>query len=290
MAEPIIEKLRKLLALADEDSGATDGEREAAAARAAKLMAKYDIDRSEIGSADDQLAGNIGAWPWRRITRDEAWIQMLATAVAVGLGNTVEVLAQRCRDTDAIEHAVFLLGSEVKTEFVARITDYLIPQLTLECEAALLRRKEQYAERRSNEVSLAKQLREEADSRGLGRFMMGPPEPMKPWSAGDTKAFRQAFLKTAAQRLRWRVKEAYDAATEEAGTGTELVLSSERDELDEFIEEHGIKTEQRRAKISSREGQVAGHQAAAKVDVMPGSKVGQGGKYQLTTSGAGWPE
>jgi hypothetical protein len=215
---------------------------------------------------------------------------MLATAVAVGLGNTVEVLAQRCRDTDAIEYAVFLLGSEVKTEFVARITDYLIPQLTLECEAALLRRKEQYAERRSNEVSLAKQLREEADSRGLGRFMMGPPEPMKPWSAGDTKAFRQAFLKTAAQRLRWRVKEAYDAATEEAGTGTELVLSSERDELDEFIEEHGIKTEQRRAKISSREGQVAGHQAAAKVDVMPGSKVGQGGKYQLTTSGAGWPE
>lgn len=269
MAEPIIEKLRKLLALADEESGATEGEREAAAARAAKLMAKYDIDRSEIGSADDQLAGNIGAWPWRRITRDEAWIQMLATAVAVGLGNTVEVLAQRCRDTDAIEYAVFLLGSEVKTEFVTRITDYLIPQLTLECEAALLRRKEQYAERRSNEASLA---------------------PMKPWSAGDTKAFRHAFLKTAAQRLRWRVKEAYDAATEEAGTGTELVLSSERDELDEFIEEHGIKTEQRRATISSREGQVAGHQAAAKVDVMPGSKVGQGGKYQLTTSGAGWPE
>ena len=290
MAEPIVEKLRKLLALADEESGATEGEREAAAARAAKLMAKYDIDRSESGSADDQLAGNIGAWPWRRITRDEAWIQMLATAVAVGLGNTVEVLAQRCRDTDAIEYAVFLLGSEVKTEFVARITDYLIPQLTLECEAALLRRKEQYAERRSNEVSLAKQLREEADSRGLGRFMMGPPEPMKPWSAGDTKAFRQAFLKTAAQRLRWRVKEAYDAATEEAGTGTELVLRSERDELDDFIEELGIKPEQRTAKISSREGQVAGHEAAAKVDVMPGSKVGQGGKYQLTTSGAGWPE
>lgn len=290
MAEPIIEKLRKLLALADEESGATEGEREAAAARAAKLMAKYDIDRSEIGPADDHLAGNIGAWPWRRITRDEAWIQMLATAVAVGLGNTVEVLAQRCRDTDAIEYAVFLLGSEVKTEFVARITDYLIPQLTLECEAALLRRKEQYAERRSNEVSLAKQLREAPDPHGLGRFMMGPPEPMKPWSAGDTKAFRQAFLKTAAQRLRWRVKEAYDAATEEAGTGTELVLRSERDELDDFIEELGIKTEQRRAKISSREGQVAGHQAAAKVDVMPGSKVGQGGKHQLTTSGVGRPE
>ena len=290
MAEPIIEKLRKLLALADEESGATEGEREAAAARAAKLMAKYDIDRSEIGPADDQLAGNIGAWPWRRITRDEAWIQMLATAVAVGLGNTVEVLAQRCRDTDAIEYAVVLLGSEVKTEFVARITDYLIPQLTLECEAALLRRKEQYAERRSNEVSLAKQLREAPDPHGLGRFMMGPPEPMKPWSAGDTKAFRQAFLKTAAQRLRWRVKEAYDAATEEAGTGTELVLRSERDELDDFIEELGIKTEQRRAKISSREGQVAGHQAAAKVDVMPGSKVGQGGKHQLTTSGVGRPE
>ena len=290
MAEPIIEKLRKLLALADEESGATEGEREAAAARAAKLMAKYDIDRSEIGSADDQLAGNIGAWPWRRITRDEAWIQILATAVAVGLGNTVKVLARRCRDTDAIEYAVFLFGSEVKTEFVARITDYLIPQLRLECEAALLRRKEQYAERRSNEVSLAKQLREESDPHGLGLFMMGPPEPMKPWSAGDTKAFRQAFLKTAAQRLRWRVKAAYDAATEEAGTGTELVLRSERDELDDFIEELGIKTEQRTAKISSREGQVAGHQAAAKVDVMPGSKVGQGGKHQLPTSGAGWPE
>lgn len=253
MAEPIIEKLRKLFALAAEDSGATEAERNNAAAQAAKLMAKYDIDRAEVGEDSGSAHGTIGAVPWRTIKRNDIWQQLLATSISVGLGNPVEVLGR----VGGAGREVYMIGDPVKVEFVQRLADYLIPQLEIECEAALLARKESYAQAPRID--------------GL---------TVVPWKAGDTKRFRQAFLKTAAQALRGRIEDAYREETESVG-GTDLILRSDRDRVNDFMDDNDIRVRQSKTRVSSFAGAAAGNEASRRVDIQPGSKLGGGGRHRL---------
>lgn len=269
MADPIIDKLRKLFALADESSGAGEHERNAAAAQAAKLMAKYDIDQAEVGSDPDSPASRAGLRVWRSLSRNELWIQMLATSISLGLGSPVEVLGRQ-RDG---KRQCYMIGSEVKVEFVTRLAEYLIPQLKIECEAALLHRKEEYAANGNRPPALAADFADDPDISALIR------PKAKPWTGADTRKFRQAFLKTAACEIKDRIESAYQEETD--GTGTELVLRSERDDVNAYMAENDIHVRQRKTQISSQEGYRAGKVAAASVDVTPGAKVASGARHQL---------
>jgi len=257
MSDNIIDKLRKLFALAEEGSGATDGEREAAAAQAAKLMAKYDIERGEVGEDDGAPRSRAGMKRWRTITRDELWIAILATSISNGLGDPVEVLRYRGRGTDA---EVCLIGSDVKIEFVIRLAEYLIPQFKAECERALIERKKEQSRYRD----------------GLEGALFGQPSA---WTGADTRRFRLSFLKTASINIKARIKDAYQEVTD--GASTALVLRSEQDDIDAYKEENDIKVRQSKTAISDRAGAAAGAGAARSADIRPNNKVEGGGRHRL---------
>jgi hypothetical protein len=131
----IIEKIRKLLELADEERGGTEAERELAAQRAQELMLKHNIEMGElkgqsaegdVGEEGEFIKGSMAEW-------------QVGLLLHVGSVSFVEgYYTQLAR----FEWKVTLIGRADNIAFTKTLCQYLIPWLEAEAASAFKQMKE----------------------------------------------------------------------------------------------------------------------------------------------------
>ncbi len=127
--EDVVDTVRKLLALADKESGGTIPERDAAAERAQALMLKYAIEQAEL----DQEAENvIGQFRGPTLARRDHWHIHLLVAIAGPVMVDVLWLNEPRGD-----RRILYVGRKERVEYVAELYGWLAPHLYDECAVAL---------------------------------------------------------------------------------------------------------------------------------------------------------
>lgn len=235
--ENIIEKIRKMLALADERNGGTEGERSNAMAMAQALMMKHRIEEYELAQAEGRhlLPGivmvDIGDFKQGRM-----WIPDLMRAIADPMV-VDSIWSPRVGGSGFV-----LVGRPESIAYVQLLTNWIVPQLV-----------------RHGDVELNKE-RTSAQRAGA------------PWLPGHSITFRRSFYAAAVQRLTVRLEQALAVPT--AGSGQELVLSDKK-AVEDYYAAQGISLSSHKSALSPMEAFAygCGHAAGDKVDINPSNKV-----------------
>lgn len=131
MSEPVVDKIRKLLAVAAEGSGATDGERDAALEAASRLMAKYRIEQHHLdAAAGAQARRDTGVVAIDIDTYEQRDWWRIDLAQAIGLTVTVDAVfvQDRTMGGTPIRHLT-LIGKRVSAEWTKLVWEWVVPQL-----------------------------------------------------------------------------------------------------------------------------------------------------------------
>lgn len=243
----VVDKVVKLLALASEDGGGTEAERNLAAEKAQALMLEHRIDQAALENARGREAlPGIERVRLGKFTQRDYWKYDLYYA----LGEQVGVDAIYTGDLGS--KRVSLVGRPDSIEYVQALADWLIPQLSLECEKALL------------------EAKEEPDSRW---------EQWRAYGAGAvsslTMDFRRSFYEAAVAKIRDRLSM---AAREKGELGMALVRSDQAAK-DEFYGDS--KPEVREIDTYTGRGTVSGLEAGDRADINPASRVEGGSRKEL---------
>lgn len=228
--DTIIDRVAKLLALAAEDSGGTPAERDTAAERAQLLMVKHAI-------AEGELAGRHGREALPGISREHAfttvgyharWRQRLLEGIARPV--TVDVIY-----VDHYQHRkIWLVGRPDMIAYVRLVHGWLEPQLTGECNRALL---------------------SERERRHL--------------TSAQARVFTRTFYEQAAQRIERRLREALSREVD-----CTALVRSDRAAIDDFYGDDSPKACNRQsARAFDYEAALAGDAAGQAVDLNPSNKV-----------------
>jgi Protein of unknown function (DUF2786) len=128
----IIERIRKLLALADPAANPEEEECTAAALRAQALIVKYRIDEQEIADLDSSyvLPGIEHVVPERLYKRSEFWILRLMTAISKPI--YVKVYTKNV----GYKRQAHIVGRPAMIAYVRLLTDWITPQLIRMCNVA----------------------------------------------------------------------------------------------------------------------------------------------------------
>lgn len=128
----IIDKIAKLLALAAEDSGATEAERNLAQDNAQKLMLKHNIDFARVTGSKQSAEGDVGADHEVHITGAmNQWKVQLYWATSTPL--FVKALRYKTAKHGA---RILFVGRPDNVAFVTTLCEHLIPWLEEECKQA----------------------------------------------------------------------------------------------------------------------------------------------------------
>lgn len=245
----VLRRIQGLLALASEDGGGTEEERDAAAAKAQSLMLKYRVSQ-------DDLAGAAGRESLPGIEREflglfkqgSMWQKDLYHAVSVPVGvDTLYSSGLRGK-------RLSLVGRPDAIAYVKTMVEWLLPQLELECAAALVRQKEE----NPRLFTLIEQ----------GGWAYSAAE-----IAAATMEFKKSFYEHASEQIGWRLTAA--AARE---PGTDLVRS-DKAAMDEFYGER--KPKQVEHSPYDGIGAGAGMSAGREADLNPDRRVGAADNRQI---------
>lgn len=232
----IIQRIQKLLALADEDGGGTEAERDNAMRRAQELMFKHDLDMASIeGTSDIKFVEGDMTFTQER----DHWRGRLFYHIGEALGG------KGFQTKYSRGHMrMVLVGQPDTVRFAEILTDWIIPQLTRECEIALAKAKQ--------------------DIPGT-----------------HARTFRNAFYDTATDRIASRLEaQQNDVEASQGDTGMELVLVRNA-ALDAYMKEnHNLRTTYS-SRGNSWGGAAAGAAAGNRADLNPSNKVGRGGQNLL---------
>jgi hypothetical protein len=135
--ENIIEKIQKLLALADESRGGTEAERELATKRAHELMLKHNIDSFSV--SDQSAPGAVGDDEMVFKGALNLWKGPLYSSV--GAACFVDTVYWKLGKH---ETKWLLIGRSDNLAFVRTLCEHLIPWLEDECRTAVREAKEDY--------------------------------------------------------------------------------------------------------------------------------------------------
>ena len=272
--DKVIGRIQALLAKVAPDSGATEGERDAAQRKVADLMTRYsvdmlDVDDADRGSIDDESADVHGM--------TEKWRGELRGRILTALGGDwfyTRWSRTRTRYT--------YVGRPEQLQVARALAEHLEPWLEIECEAALTK-------------ALADGLRgtcSRCDGEGWTRRLKGggysDDEHECPTCLGtgsvplNRRVFRREFYDAANRRIRGRLAAQRRATANEAGgKGTELVRS-DKAAVERYYEQQGI--ELRSVSSSSAggawAGRAAGAEAGERASLSPGGRV-DGGRGAL---------
>lgn len=247
MSTKVIETIRKLLALAAEDSGGTEHERNLAAEKAQELMLKHRIDEAELAKSEGRhmLSGIERRYSdqWH-FAPNERWRGMLLSVV----GDQVEVDALH-QDTE-YGYEVHLVGRPESMDYVSLMYDWLIPQLASECTAAAKVHMELFPE-----WMFAKAQRDKLISK-----------------------FEASFYDAAVIKIGARL---YEARKAKEGFSTDLVLHESKAKEDFYDAEGEGPPREEEWKVVQGAGTEGGLGAGGNVDIDPTNKVGDGERLRL---------
>lgn len=235
MTLPVVERIRKALAIAAAGSGATDGERAAALDAAARLMARYQIDEADVRAADagPRRATDVVAVDVGQLSEHDWWQIDLASAI----GQVYTVDAVFIQDADV--RNVTLIGREASVAYVRLVYDWLVPQLRADADVIV------GAERAYREL--------------FGRTP----------GARELAAYREGFYQGAIVRIHERLE--FAQRREVGDRGTDLVLS-DRAALDDYYGDDAPTRVDDQRRMDA-EAAASGYAAGARVDLDPSNKL-----------------
>lgn len=289
-ARPVVEKVRKLLALAN-DPGATEAERLLAAQRAQEFMLRHNIAELEL----EQSSGQRTEFAEDRgdVIEGQAnfWQGDLAYEIGRALGDVEGFYVPISRT----KRRQVLFGRPDSIAFARELVSYLTPFLQIECEAALIKAKaEPRREWPCDECDGEGEVYVPARSMGFyGRDRPCPDCGGRGYldNSVNTRRFRTSFYDAAIRRIGTRLRqqrhalEAQVARQQDAtGTGMELVRRDREALKQAFREANPDLVSSRSRRGGDVSGAVAGAAAGARADLSPGSKL-PGGRREI---GAGW--
>lgn len=270
--DSVIDKIHKLLAVAAPDSGATEGERNAAQRRAADLMTRYQIEQAHL---TDAKRGPIGQDSETIEGMTEKWRGELAGRICKAMGGDWYYTTLGRSRT-----GYTLVGRPEQIAFARTLTEHLIPQLIVECEAAY---QKAIAKGATGTCS-------RCDGTGWTRRVKGggytASEHECPTCHGsgtvplNARPFRREFFDAAGRKIASRIRAQRAETANEVGgkgTSTDLVRSDEA-AIEAYYDSIGLTLSSRstRGTGGSAAGRAAGHDAGTRADLAPGAKVGGG--------------
>lgn len=235
----VLSKIEKLLALASEEGGGTEAERNNAAEKAQRMMLEHRISLDDLEKAKGREAlPGIERASLGQIKQSDYWYYLLLHAI----GEEVQVDAIYRGDLGT--KRVTLVGRPDMIEYVRVLGEWLKPQLEAECARALIE-----AKRAPN-------------SQWERMAIYGPGE-----LSAVTMRFKRSFYEAAVAKISHRLSMARRAAGEK---GMALVRS-DRAAIDEFY--GPLKPETVETDVYTGAGTATGYEAGGRVDIAPGNKV-----------------
>lgn len=235
----VISKIEKLLALAAEESGGTEGERNNAAAKAQQLMIQHRISLDDLEKAKGREAlPGIERESLGKISQSRYWVYDLLNTI----GNEVQVDAVYVGGLGS--KRINLVGRPDMIAYVKLLAEWLEPQLAKECEVALAKAKAEPG----------------SDWERLKAY--GPGE-----LSALTMAFRRSFYEAAVAKIGYRLS----MARREAGEKGTALVRSDRKAIDDFYGDNAPKSKE--YELYEGAGTATGIEAGGRVDINPGNKV-----------------
>jgi hypothetical protein len=270
--ESVIEKVRKLLALAAEEGGGTPAERELAERRAAEIMTRHDIAMFDVEDADK---GAVGRETDAIDGMTEQWKGRLAGRICESMGGDyfyTSVSRARARWT--------LVGRPDTIAFARMLSATLVPWLEAECAVA-----------RTAAVARGERgVCSRCDGEGYTRREKGggystfDHECPTCYATGrvplNARVFNREFYNAATNRIALRLREQRRATADEVrgtGSGTELVRN-DRAAIDRYYKDSGIKLHSVSAGSTggAAAGRAAGRDAGGRAALAPTRSVSTG--------------
>lgn len=241
----ILGKIRALLNTAALDSGATEGERTNAIVMAQRLMNKHRIEGHELAKGGKAMPSGITSEDGGNYKQGRMWIVDVMEAVAHPM--TVDVINRRYVGGNQAT----LVGRPEAIAYVRLVTDWLVPQLSMACDAAA--------------------ILERCNAKLAGYS----------WGPGDTIRFKRSFFFGATRRLQERLEEMFEEEQEEVGVG---LVVCDRKAVDDYYNLQGMKIRTRQVTVAGLDASGAreGVRAANQADLNPSNKVDTGGAACLT--------
>lgn len=273
----VVERIRKLLALADPERGGTPAEVEQAQRRAAELMTRHqiavidldDADRGPVGEDDETIDGMT-----------EMWRGQLSGAIAKAMGGDWYYTPRsRTRRT------FHIVGRPEVLAFARTLTDALIPYLEVECETALTA-----ALASGTETGICSRCDGVGETRRMKGGGYAPWAQTCPTCGGEgtvplsPRVFRRSFYEAATGRIAARLRA---QRRDTAGAKSTDLVRSDRASIDRYYEQRGMvfASSSSRSSGGAIGGAVAGQSAGNAASLRPSSGV-TAGRGALPRGGA----
>lgn len=250
MSDLIIEKIRKLLALADERGGGTEAERALAAEKAQQLMFQHHLDQAALDNyvSPQDIAEHVEEV--KGVNNQWRGVLLFRIGLACGCDGYVVELSR----SHSFQHEV---GRRENLDLALAIYHSLVPWLEAEAARSYKLALKRYAADR--EGLLAEHYDEEEIIEEIGK-------PIKP------KSFRRAFFDSASARISGRLAaKRRDMEAKGGETGTALVRSEEAANR-AFLQKQGITLREGKAKdYHSMAGRMHGSDAGNRASLAAGT-------------------
>lgn len=302
MSDNIVNKIRAILARAEEGRGATDEERDTAMQMAQKLLFKHNLSMADVGDIDHDAGRdfvreheNLETWSGHLLYRISK-VFFCTVYYWTGSGST---------------RRYFIVGRADQVKVVRELHAYIARQIEMTATAEVVKRGQcpryalvavrKYAfEQGISEEQALREMQESGlkgdaglemimDLTGLTKSYAGEVRPfikrgnIAPEIVDDLGVWRRSFLEAATNKVYLRLHDTHRAQVKEAGTkGTDLVRD-EKAALNAYLESIGLSLSKGSSSERKRDlsGAAAGSDAGAGVDITLGNKVGAGGTRLL---------
>jgi len=244
--EDVLDKVRKLLALAS-NKGATPDEAATAAARAAEIMARHEVEEAELeaGGRSTEPREAVGEADLEELRRADAWRGALAHAVCKAHGCEVYLANRRDLFHGTRTCAIRVVGKPTQTAAVKVLYGFL--------------------------------------SREIERLAVGRcASRRETWVNGRTWAnsFRLGCVSAIRDRLQAQTRAEEQARRETVSCTALAVIDRGRQEIEQYVEKLDLRSSGGRTNRVTQAGWNAGHEAGSRMHL--GASLGAGGQRKLT--------
>lgn len=267
--ESVIAKVQKLLALANEAGGGTEAEREAAMAKAERIMFRHNLDRltveAEAGGMND---ANLFS---QETEAFDSMADFWKGNLLARIGRVSNVHVHYSATSKRNRRVYRLVGRPDAIAYVRKVTDYLAPWLEIECEAGFIAAKDagelQTCGACGGDDWLAYDCRK---CGGTGKAKL------------NRRVWRSAFYEAATNRIVSRMKRRNREMERTAGTAGMELIRNDRARLESFVEnEFNLRKSYSRRGEGSIGGRMAGDAAGKRADLGAGENL-TNNRRQLT--------